>query len=140
MRYKTLEAWLKAGLADTEWHDIPMIHGPNDDPEVTGRCVILTRDGGAGLWTEEALIDEVGYQFRCVGEQRDPDDAEALALALDSLVRSGGRTGPIVDGNGARLVQLVSAQRFGGPPIPLMVDDAHRHHYVCSYLFSTPSE
>lgn len=127
MRFRQLEAMLRTLVADETLHVFP---GPVI-PEYPGRMVVVTRTSSPGLSTD-GIIDTVGWQIRTIGEQFDYESAEDLALAIDAGLQSLGTT----DVQGLR---LVTVYRVGGPPTPLMEDDAQRHHFVCSYLFGVYS-
>lgn len=131
MRYATFKEFAQAGLAGTPQEGAPFEPGP-DLPNIPGRFVVLTRFGGPGLNTED-LFDGVGYQVRAVGEQVNYQDAEDLALAIDLWFLRKGFSQRV----GGKW--MTSIQRLGSPPTPLLVDDAERHHFVCSYVVDIES-
>lgn len=106
------------------------IHPGPDIPEDPDNCVILTRYPGPGLDAEGAL-DVLGWQVRAVGKQGDYESAESIADFIDdgflnflsSYLPDDGRW-------------VVTIARVGGAPSPLLVDDADRTHFVCSYYAS----
>lgn len=126
MRYADLEQVLRALVPDAP----PFFCGP-EVPDVPFRFVMLTPTGGPGLSTE-GLLDSHSWQFRSAGEQNDRDDAEAIATALDRAVRN-------LETTTVAGVRIVSFQRSGSAPTPLLVDDAERHHYVASYVATVHS-
>lgn len=105
--------------------------GPNL-PDIPDRYVLLTPYGGPGLNTGEGILDARGWQVRCVGLQHDEDSGEALADAIDTA---------LLKQHSAKYqgVWVTGVQRVGGAPVPLMVDDADRTHWVCSYIVETES-
>lgn len=94
--------------------------------------VVLTPVSGPGRQTD-GLTEVVGWQARSVGEQRDYNSAEDLAWRIDDLFNAMNGTTTVEN------VRVISGYRLGSPPTLLMVDDAERHHFVCSYLLSVYS-
>lgn len=107
-----------------------IVPGP-DDPDLAGSYIKITRTGGPGTEMED-LLDLIEFQFECVGDQFDYDSAEDVALEVDLLVQ---RIAMVTIG-GAR---VVSVWRVGSAPAPLLVDDAQRHHFACSYIWRVQS-
>lgn len=128
MRFAPLRGLIQGFLSDPALYVFP---GPVI-PEYPKRLVVCTQISSPGLETD-GLIDIVGWQVRSIGEQNNYQSAEDLALAIDAGIQGLGNS---QDVQGLR---LVTAYRSGGPPTPLMVDDAQRHHFVCSYLFGVYS-
>jgi len=102
---------------------LEIVPGP-DDPDTSERFIKLTRTGGVGLDLDD-LFDRVDIAVEVAGAQGDYDDAESLAFEVDRffLRHEMGRM------SGARLLSFTR----GGGPSALRVDDAQRHHFVCSY-------
>jgi hypothetical protein len=98
-------------------------------PEVSDRFVSLTRYGGPGEELE-GVMDSVSWQVRVAGRQRQPTDAQDIADILDRMM-----LGITVDTIGGFRVAGVS--RVGGAPNALLVDDADRTHFICSYNCTT---
>jgi len=107
-----------------------IVPGP-DDPDVPGSYIKITRTGGPGTEMED-LLDIIEIQFECVGEQFDYDSAERIALEVDVLLQR--LTMTYVGG-----ARVISVWRVGSAPAPLLVDDAQRHHFACSYLWRVQS-
>ena len=97
-----------------------------------GRFGMMTFTGGPGL-SAESLLDTGTWQARWVGEHSDFNDAEDLAMEFDRRFRARGSFT-------AAGIRVVSFQRSGSAPTPLLVDDAERHHFVASYLATVQSE
>lgn len=99
-----------------------------DDP---GRYVMLTRYGGSGLEVD-GVFDGKGWQVRVVSKQNDYDSGEALSDWIDDFFTNlpSGKVGDL---------WVTGIQRVGGAPSPLMLDDADRTHFVCSYIASVES-
>lgn len=115
-------------LDDADYQKAWIKSGP-ELPDVPGHGVLLTRYGGPGLETGEGILDARSWQVRCVGRQNSPDYAEGMADAIDIVFLS--HYSRSVGG-----VWVSSIQRVGGAPAALMVDDADRTHFVCSYIVS----
>lgn len=131
MKYSDFAAFCSDALVDTPWEGVAFHPGPDDLQAPAGRFVLLTRIGGPGF-SMEYLFDQVGYQVTSVGEQEDFEDAEGLALALDQVLVMA-RSQNYAD---LRLLQIT---RQGGAPSPLIVDDADRTRFVCSYIVEVES-
>lgn len=128
MRYATLKTLVEQFKAEQGIEGFPVFPGPNDPP-MPEPYILLTRYDGAGLSVDD-LFDAVGWQVKVVGEQYDYEVAEDLAVRLDNYLRrlhSGRYSGQWV----------ASVARAGGGPSALMVDDADRTHFVCSYFTDT---
>lgn len=105
-------------------------HGP-DDPEIPGRFILATRFGGPGLQVD-GVQDAIGYQLKVAGDQHNPGESEDLALYLDAWLIGGI----------SRTIQgkwVTSIARVGSPPVPLLVDDADRTHFICNYTVTGTS-
>jgi hypothetical protein len=104
--------------------------GPNlpDDP---GRFIMLTRYGGRDF-DVDGLIDNPSWQVRVASKQNDYDSGEVLADWIDAKFSSfhSQKVGDL---------WVVEIQRVGGAPSALMLDDADRTHFVCSYTASVES-
>lgn len=131
MRYRDLATWLNDQSVNQDRKPVMFYPGPKlpNDP---GRFVMLTMYGGAGD-TNDGIFSNPSVQARCVGEQGDYDDAETLAAWVDTQLT---RAWPN-DLGGARVVRI---QRPGAPPSTLLVDDADRTHFVCSYTVEIESD
>lgn len=127
MLYRDLRDWLKAQTPESTFGYIEWIPGTEwDVDQSVGKTVVLTRTGGDGLGTE-GLTDGIGYQVLVIGDQRDYDSAEELAMHIDSLLRSA---------HSQRIsgVWVTHIRRVGSPPTASFTDDAIRTHFVCSYI------
>lgn len=98
-----------------------------------GPLILITRITSAGLITEERLVNQPGFELRCVGEQDDYDSAEDLAFRVDWLLMSPS-VAMVMGGVRVSAVQWVS----GGPTL-LTRDAARRSHFTCGYVFTVPS-
>lgn len=131
MRYSQYRDFLLAGLVGTDWEDVFMHPGPDDENTPPGRFVMLTVIGGPGFNTE-MIFDGKSFQVMVAGEQNDFDDAEGLAYKIDEIN---------VSSPSQAIGGLWSPQiyRQGGPPTPLIVDDADRHRWTCNYVVDAQS-
>lgn len=115
---------------DGLYEKVHIYPGPElpDDP---GRFVMLTPYGGEG-YEADGAIDARGWQVRVAGKQGDYDSAESLANWIDTIFTAlpSSRVGGL---------WVTGIRRVGGAPNPLMLDDADRHHFVCSYMASVES-
>lgn len=131
MRYRDVEWLVRRALGTEEqpW-DGQVVPGPFDPDDNPGEYVIVTGYGGPGE-DAEGTLDLMTFQVRVVGPQKDYDAAEDQAIAIDksflSWYSARVGTGP----------WLAGIQRVGGAPNPLLVDNAERWHFVCSYIFRT---
>ena len=132
MRYTQL----KSLLLDTilaphpKYAGIEIVPG-TDEAGTANHHIVLTPTPAPGL-AVEGLIDAVGWQVEAVGDQNDYGDAEDLAFIVDTgllKIHSGTHSGNWV----------VGIDRVGSPPVPLLVDDADRTHFVCSYIATVKS-
>lgn len=134
MRYATLKDIVnqaKAAMSTPLAPDVFPVHPGPRDPREPGAYILLTSYAGPGLNTDD-LFDGQGWQIKVVGEQYDYDAAEAVAFEVDRYLRrlySGWYGGQWV----------THFQRVGGQPSVLLVDDADRTHFVCSYVVDVES-
>lgn len=91
------------------------------------RLVVMTRTGGPGL-AFEGIFDAVSFQARVRGAQNDGDDAENLALAVDSAFIDAKLP---LDMGPNRVPRI---DRIGGAPAYFTRDPAGRTHFTCNYL------
>lgn len=127
LKFRAFRDYVRPLMANPDVYFHP---GP-DDPDVSGAFVKLTRVGGAGLEVE-GLVDMVEWQVESVGDQNDYDQAEDMADTMDQIVL--GMQGKQIGGT-----KVISAWRTGSAPAPLLVDDAQRHHFACSYTLRVQS-
>lgn len=137
MRYATLKdivnqakAQMTGGFGPYDADTYPVYPGPND-PSIPTGFILLTSYAGPGLNTDD-LFDAQGWQIKVASEQHSYDDGEAIAFAIDRYLNrlySGWYGGQWV----------ADFQRVGGQPSVLMVDDADRTHFVCSYVVDVES-
>lgn len=98
-------------------------------PSQPDRLVIVALTGGPGL-SIEGVYDNVSFQIRTRGKQRDDASAEEDAWAIDRMLLEHSVPGTF----GPQWVNRIS--RVGGPPGFLMRDSANRVHLTCSYVFA----
>lgn len=123
--YTEMKAHIREILDDAGFETWTVFPGP-DLPDVPGKFVVATPYGGPGL-AQDGAIDQRSWQMRCVGLQNDYETAESVANAIDIAFIS----------HYSRKVGTTwvpQIQRVGGAPNPLLVDDADRTHFVCSYI------
>lgn len=111
--------------AYADWMIFP---GP-ELPEFPGKFILLTPYGGPGLELD-GVLDARSWQVRCVGPQTIYTDVEDVANLVDIAFLSHTSDQKI---GGLAVPEI---QRVGGAPAPLMVDDAERVHFACSYIAS----
>lgn len=104
--------------------------GPINPDSTPGRLIIVQSYGGPGE-DLEGVLDQVSWQVRVIGRQNDYTDAEDVALQIDKSFLEW-HSGYMFDGG----PWLAGIQRVGGAPSPLLLDDADRTHFGCSYIFS----
>lgn len=122
MQTDDLAAWLATrGIADAKRFD-------GDIPPMPDRFVGLTLTGGPGE-KRERTFDVLSVQVVTRGGQRDADDAEAMAQAVDDAFM--GAIPPLMVGSR----RIIAIARTGGPPALMARDEAERALFVCSYLF-----
>lgn len=137
MKYATLRDLIKARLplvtpaTPTKWDKVFYWPGPQEPDQPVDLMCMLTRDGGLGLQLD-GVLDNVSYQVMTAGSQNLFEQAEALADDIDTAL-IGLPTGTYA---GKRVVSVV---RVGGPPQALVVDNADRTQFVCSYFFDVES-
>lgn len=117
------------GWDTTQESGAPVVPGPYILPS-PDRLVTITGTSGPG-WMLEGAADASGFQARVRGGQNDPDDAEALAFALDALIF--GASFPVTSASGQKIIQV---RRLGGTPSPLSgsPDDGDRTEFTCLYV------
>lgn len=129
-----VELWLDSrGLKDA-YPDTVRVRGLGDAADLkagAGRMLILTRSGGPGL-TMDWAIDQPIVSLRCVGRQRDPEDAQLFADAVDAMML----TGSSVTVGSLRVLYVA---RTGGAPTHITTDRSRRAHYSCSYVIPVAS-
>lgn len=128
MRYATLKTLVNQFKTTNNVKGYPVYPGP-DDPRIPGSFVLLTRYDGAGLSVDD-LMDSVGWQVKVVGEQHQYESPEDFIVQLDGFLRRL----PSARYSGQWVADV--ARAAGGPSV-LMVDDANRTHFVCSYYTDT---
>lgn len=119
-------------LTAADYPNVPIYPGPTLPTTEPNSYVVLSRYGGTGLEGGEGALDGFSWQARVVGGQGKYEEAEGIADAID-IGWISHMSGTIGD------VWVVEISRVGGPPSVLMVDDAERHHFVCSYNTSVES-
>lgn len=126
--YQICRGWAQPILDDAGYHRFTQYPGPSL-PDVPDGFVLWSRYGGPGE-SLEGVLDDIAWQVRVAGPQNDYDLAETVADLLDHSLLS--MYSQHVGG-----VYVTRVQRVGGAPSVLMVDDADRTHFVCSYNIET---
>jgi hypothetical protein len=126
IRFSQMKAFTEDALA-AQFPDIKVYPGPII-PDTPNRLVVWTPYGGPGLEVD-GVFDARAWQFRVVGRQGSYDSAEEVAIALDLALIS--HQSSHIDG-----LWVPSIQRVGGAPAALVLDNADRIHFVCSYIAS----
>jgi hypothetical protein len=142
MRFETLKRYLHDNLLGTVWENVYIHPGPDDENVPPGAFILATRVGGPGMNTEYA-IDGVGYQLVCTGDQHNFESAESLAFTVDAIMMNSYSQSIVTvehaDPTPNEVEWLVGIYRQGGGPVPLIVDDAERTRFVCSYIIDVES-
>lgn len=133
MRYSALRDFIVDGLSSNlTYHDPFILPGPDDEDTPPGRFIMLTLVGGPGF-NLDGLFDGRSWQVLTAGEQRQYQDAENFAYAVDTILTQAWS-------------QSIGGQwctgfaRQGGPPTPLpAVDDADRTRFTCTYVADVQS-
>lgn len=127
LKYSQIKDFTRAVLDSAGLQEVLIYPGP-DLPDIPDPYVVWTRYGGPGI-TLEGVMDERAWQARCVGKQMDYDLSETIADAIDIAMIS--HHSSAIGG-----LWVSEIRRVGGAPNPLLVDDADRVHFVCSYVAS----
>jgi hypothetical protein len=94
----------------------------------TGRVVFITMQPGAGL-EMEGLLDTPAFNVQCRGADNNYEDAERIALEVDSILLEIGGSG---FQSGDVVVQMMN--RSGGSPQQISAaDNANRFIFSCNY-------
>lgn len=96
-------------------------------PEMPGRLVVFTPDGGAATLNERT-VDQVTVQMMVRGDQGDPAGTETMVKSIDDTIM--GLHPPYLIG-GQRCIDL---DYLGSPPRWIVRDTARRHHWVVTYV------
>lgn len=127
LRVSDLEALLRdrgLALGTAVYEGGPGLPLPNDP----GAMLVITLLPGFGPSTE-GVIEHMQFQVRTVGPQRGEDAARELAVRVDrALIPVQGQNGPLT----LNTLHVVEITRNGGPQL-VFRDDAHRHHWTCTY-------
>jgi hypothetical protein len=130
---RTVAGWVTDRLADVLTPP-PLVVGSGAAYLADGRLlaqpdrlVVMTRTGGPGL-AFEGIFDAVSFQARVRGAQNDGDDAEQIALAVDSVFIDAKLP---VDMGPNRVPRI---DRIGGGPAYYTRDSAGRTHFTGNYL------
>lgn len=97
-------------------------------PSIPTSFILATPYGGPGEELE-GVLDGRSWQIRSIGSQNIYTDVEAVANLIDIAFLSW-HSQKVGD------VWVSSIQRVGGAPAALMVDEAERVHFACSYVLS----
>lgn len=96
------------------------------EPDV-GRIITITMTSGSGP-IMEGLFDTPGFQVRCRGGENNYQDAENIAMEVDSILLSSPTSFDIGD------VRVDFIGRSGGAPQALPFTDANdRYIFTCNY-------
>lgn len=130
MKFSTFKAIVDTFKTEQGFDQYEVYPGPND-PRIPGPYILLTGYEGPGLNTDD-LFDAQAWQIKVVGDQYDYEGAENVAGLLDRYLRRlySGQYGE---------QWVTSIYRSGGSPSPLLVDDANRTHFVCSFITDVDS-
>lgn len=139
MRYRDLETWAKGYFTGLRYNPMPVFdRGPGTDvilqKALAAQRVIFFSLGGGGALTTEGLFDTPFITTRCIGKQRDGDDAEQMAIDLDIGLLSFESNRYMGD------ALVLSINRSGGGPQLLMRGAGDRYHFTCSYVVETKRE
>lgn len=94
-----------------------------------GRFVKITIGGSAGGLQNEGLFDAPTFQIQCRGGENNYDDAENIALEIDSVIIQAPNNFMMGD------VYVQAFDRVGGAPQALQLQDAQaRHVFTCNYF------
>jgi len=126
--YAQVKTFLR-NVLDTTGHERYSIYPGPELPDIPGEFIVATVYGGPGL-ALDGIEDDVGWQFRTVGNQNDYEGAESAANAIDIACISH-RSDELIAG-----VHVSEIRRVGGAPTALTTDQAERTHFVCSYVAS----
>lgn len=131
----SVEFYLRArGFAET-YPDAKIVRGQGSAEDIKlvgpGRGVVLSRGSGPGL-IYEWVFDQPIVTVRTIGKQRDYDDGEQIAGAVDRWMLAGGN----IDVGGS---QALYVTRAGGGPTCIQIDPARRAHFSCSYIVPVAS-
>lgn len=131
----SVETYLKARGVAAAYPGTLFVRGVGDLGDLSrikaDRGIVLTRGAGPGLAWEQTY-DRPIVAVRCIGRQRDYDDAERFALAVDRWMLA---PSPVLIG-GVRALFVV---RAGGGPAHFFTDKARRAHFSCSYVIPVAS-
>lgn len=130
--YTAAKAFTRDVLDAAGYPNVQIYPGPELPTQDPNSYVVLSRYGGTGLDGGEGALDGFSWQARVVGGQDKYEEAEGIADAVDIgwISHMSGMIGN---------VWVVEISRVGGPPSVLMVDNAERTHFVCSYNTSVES-
>jgi hypothetical protein len=94
----------------------------------TGRVIFITMQPGAGLELE-GLLDNPAFNIQCRGAEQNYEDAEAIAMEVDSIILEHGPLGFELGG-----VVVQHMDRTGGAPQQINIADrAKRFAFSCNY-------
>lgn len=125
--YGILKGWTREVLDAANLQKVHIHPGP-DLPNIAAPFVVWTPYGGPGEIID-GTADDRSWQARCVGRSHDYESAEDIATVIDIAVLSffSSEVGGL---------WVSDFRRVGGAPSALLVDDADRTHFVCSYVAS----
>lgn len=93
----------------------------------TGRIITISMQPGSGL-IMEGLFDTPGFQVRCRGGENNYQDAENIAMEVDSILLAAPTSFDIGD------VRVDFIGRSGGAPQALpFTDPSDRYVFTCNY-------
>lgn len=96
------------------------------EPDI-GRVIVVNMQQGPGI-TLDGLFDIVGFSIRCRGGENNYQDAENIALDVDSILLASPTSFEIGD------VRVLGIGRTGGAPQVLpFTDTENRYIATCNY-------
>lgn len=124
-----LVEWLEANInSGAEVH--------NDYIPPTGRIIYVSLGAGPGL-ALEGVQDRLSFSIETRGADRNYDDAETIALDVDSVIREAGFL-PYEFPDGTYMYCI---ERVGSPPFQVPVTDlAGRYIFSCNYLVTVATD
>lgn len=124
---------LAEGVGDL-WPGIDIRTGVADSAtlnEMKDRAILITPGVGPGFSTS-MHIDRTMWTLRCIGQQRNAQDGQSLALQVDRLFLA---DRPTMIGR----FRSLGVWRAGSRPTYVLTDAARRAHYTCSYVIPVAS-
>lgn len=136
--YDNMKNYVSAGLTTLGYTKLPAFsEGPASDGQVqkiSPQSIVFLTVGGGATDSTEGLFNQPFVSVRCAGPQGNPAQARQLMQDVDRILTSiSGNTD--VDG-----VLVLRCSRSGGLPILIMLDNANRSHWTCSYIVEAAAD